>query len=218
MWLAAHLPGWVTPDFCTGTGIIGAMVIMSGYMLSRISPEFLWIASLGFIINWFGDSLDGTLARYRNIERHKYGYFVDHAVDVLNEMLILVGLGLSLYVRLDLACLVLCLYLMLSILVFLRTFTNREFNVSFNRLGPTEMRIGLILLNTIMYFGGLRIITVSHSVFGQITFSLYDPVIALSILVMLFIFISTMIRESIFLAKTDLPEYPERRINRGNGG
>ena len=199
------MPFWVTPDVCTFTGIIGAAVIMAGYILSRISPDFLWLASLGFIINWFGDSLDGTLARYRHIERPKYGYFVDHAVDVLNEMMMLVGLGLSYYVRLDLACLTLCLYLMLSILVFLRTFTNREFNISYSRLGPTEMRIGMILFNTVLYFGGLRIISVSHSVFGRIYFSAYDIVITLFNLGMLFLFILTAIRESISLAKTDQP-------------
>ena len=199
------MPFWVTPDVCTFTGIIGAAVIMAGYILSRISPDFLWLASLGFIINWFGDSLDGTLARYRHIERPKYGYFVDHAVDVLNEMMMLVGLGLSYYIRLDLACLTLCLYLMLSILVFLRTFTNREFNISYSRLGPTEMRIGMILFNTVLYFGGLRIISVSHSVFGRIYFSAYDIVITLFNLGMLFLFILTAIRESISLAKTDQP-------------
>ena len=205
IWLAGYMPFWVTPDVCTFTGIIGAAVIMAGYILSRISPDFLWLASLGFIINWFGDSLDGTLARYRHIERPKYGYFVDHAVDVLNEMMMLVGLGLSYYIRLDLACLTLCLYLMLSILVFLRTFTNREFNISYSRLGPTEMRIGMILFNTVLYFGGLRIISVSHSVFGRIYFSAYDIVITLFNLGMLFLFILTAIRESISLAKTDQP-------------
>ena len=80
-WLAAHLPAWATPDMMTVIGIIGALVITLGYGLSQFHPAFLWLATLGFIINWFGDSLDGTLARIRHIERPKYGFYIDHVTD-----------------------------------------------------------------------------------------------------------------------------------------
>jgi archaetidylinositol phosphate synthase len=195
------MPVWVTPDFCTVTGFIGAAVIMTGYILSRVSPNFLWLASLGFVINWFGDSLDGTLARYRHIERPQFGFFIDHTTDALNEMMMLAGLGLTTYVRFDLACLTLCLYLMFTVLVLTCTVAQGEFNISYGRLGPTEMRIALILFNTAMYFGGLRTISVSHSAIGQIIFSPYDIVIAAFNLCMFSVFILTAIRESISLAK-----------------
>ena len=92
-WLAAHLPAWASPDLMTVIGIIGALVITLGYGLSRYNPAFLWLATLGFIINWFGDSLDGSLARYRHIERPKYGFFIDHVTDCVTEIIIILGLG-----------------------------------------------------------------------------------------------------------------------------
>ena len=106
-WLAAHMPGWMSPDKLTAIGFAGAVLIMLSYALSTRSAALLWLASLGFVVNWFGDSLDGTLARYRKIERPRYGYFVDHTVDSFNEFLIIMGLGLSPYVRFDVACLAL---------------------------------------------------------------------------------------------------------------
>src|SRR4030066_847817 len=87
-WLAAHSPAWVTPDWMTVIGIAGALVITLGYGLSNFHPAFLWLATLGFIINWGGDRLDGTLARYRHIERPKFGFFIDHVADVLTEIII----------------------------------------------------------------------------------------------------------------------------------
>jgi len=72
-WLAVHMPKWITPDICTAMGVLGALLALIGYGLSNYSPIFLWLASLGFILNWFGDSMDGTLARYRRVERPLYG-------------------------------------------------------------------------------------------------------------------------------------------------
>src|SRR5919198_5149184 len=86
-WLAAHMPAWITPDDCTLIGILGALLTLVSYGLSNLNPNFLWLASLGFFINWFGDSLDGTLARYRHIERPRYGYYIDHVIDVICQVM-----------------------------------------------------------------------------------------------------------------------------------
>jgi len=102
-WLAEHQPSWMTPDILTIIGIFGSVLIFTSYALSRIDPAFLWLASLGFVINWYGDSLDGTLARVRKIERPKYGFFVDHVVDAASEALVFFGLGVTFYIRFDLA-------------------------------------------------------------------------------------------------------------------
>ena len=155
-WLAAHMPGWMSPDKLTAIGFAGAVLIMLSYALSTRSAAFLWLASLGFVVNWFGDSLDGTLARYRKIERPRYGYFVDHTVDSFNEFLIIIGLGLSPYVRFDVACLALIGYLLMSVLVFVRTYVDGVFQISYGKLGPTEVRVILIALNTAMVFSGPR--------------------------------------------------------------
>ena len=88
LWLAAHMPQWVTPDLLTGIGFLGAMVTFAGYAWSGTQPVLLWVATLGLAINWFGDSLDGTLARARKIERPRYGYYLDNAIDCLAALLL----------------------------------------------------------------------------------------------------------------------------------
>ena len=194
-WLAAHMPAWVTPDTCTAIGILGALLTMISYGLSNYSPNYLWLASLGFVINWFGDSLDGTLARYRHIERPRYGFYIDHIIDVICQVMIFLGLGLTPYVSFNIACLALIGYLMLSILVYVRTYVAGEFKISYGGLGPTESRALAVLLNTSMYFLGMQII-----VFGRQTFSIYDIFVAAIALLLLGFFINTATREARRLA------------------
>ena len=88
-WLCKHMPAWMTPDILTVIGLIGGVVMAAGYWLCNVNKNFLWIVDLGLVINWFGDSLDGSLARYRRIERFKYGYFVDHTVDITTQTIVL---------------------------------------------------------------------------------------------------------------------------------
>jgi archaetidylinositol phosphate synthase len=144
-WLAAHMPDWVYPDLLTVVGVFGALLIFFSYWLTNYNKNFLWLASLGFIINWFGDSLDGTLARYRKIQRPKYGFFIDHTVDAFNEVIIFLGFGLSPYLRFDIACLALIGYLLMSVLVYVRTYVKGEFVISYVGIGPTELRVIAIL-------------------------------------------------------------------------
>ena len=194
-WLAAHMPAWITPDICTLIGLGGAVITLTGYGLSNVHPGFLWLASLGFFVNWFGDSLDGTLARYRHIERPRYGYFVDHTTDAVVQVMIFLGLGLSPYVTYNIATLALVGYLLLSILVYLRTYIAGEFKISYAGLGPTESRAVAVLLNIVMFFFGLQ-----TTQLGQEVFSLYDmPVLVVALLLFGFFF-DTAIRETRRLA------------------
>lgn len=155
-WLAARLPSWVTPDGLTLIGIGGAVTVLAGYTLSGISPWFLWLASLGFVINWFGDSLDGTVARYREIERPKYGFFVDHTVDAFGQLLMFAGLGLSPYFTFGVAMLALVGYLLMSVYVYVDTYVTGRFKLSYGKIGPTEVRVIAILLNIFVFFIGVR--------------------------------------------------------------
>lgn len=202
-WLAAHLPGWITPDICTAIGVLGAVVIMVSYLLTTINKNYLWFASLGFVINWFGDSLDGTLARYRHIERPIFGFFIDHTTDAIAEVMIFLGLGLTPYVSFHVACLTLIAYLLLSVLVFICTCVVGEFKISYGKLGPTEVRVLAILLNTGMYFGGERTWAVSAGMFGHVTLSLYDLIVGFIGILLLFFFFDTARKETIRLAKAD---------------
>jgi len=197
-WLAAHSPGWMTPDILTLIGIIGALVIFAGYVLSGSNPAFLWLASLGFVINWYGDSLDGTLARYRKIERPKYGFFVDHTVDAFGQLWILAGIGLSPYVSFSVAMLALVGYLMMSVLVYVTTFVTGEFKISYGKLGPTEIRVIAILANVAFFFGGVRMIEFS---FG--TYPVYDLLILAIALLLIGIFTATTASRAYELSKID---------------
>jgi len=197
-WLAAHMPAWMTPDILTGIGIVGAVLIFFSYWFSSEIPALLWVASLGFVINWFGDSLDGTLARYRKIERPKYGFFVDHTVDAFSQVLIVMGLGLSPYVTFSVACLALIGYLLMSALVYIRTYVYGVFQISYGKLGPTEVRVILILLNTVMFFVG------SSPIYLPLRLqTIYDIPVALIAVVLATLFVTGSIRDASELAKLD---------------
>lgn len=200
-WLAAHMPAWVTPDVCTVIGVLGAFIIAVSYILSSYDPNFLWLASFGFLVNWFGDSLDGTLARYRRIERPVFGFFVDHTMDAVSSMLIFLGLGLTPYVSFSLASLALIAYLLLSVLVFLRTSVVGEFKISYGMLGPTEIRVIAVLLNTFMYFGGVRTSSLALGTVDPVTFTPYDIVVGAIVLLLLSFFFMTAAQDIIRLAK-----------------
>jgi archaetidylinositol phosphate synthase len=195
-WLVARMPEWINPDILTVIGIFGALLIFGGYCLSNQNSVFLWVTSLGFVINWLGDSLDGNLARYRQIERPKYGFFVDHTVDSFNEVLIVLGLGLSPYVSFNIACLGLIGYLLMSILVYIRTYVSGVFQLSYGKLGPTEVRVILIFLNTTMYFWGIPDIKLP---LGLNT--IYDIPIAILAIVLGILYTFGSIKEAIALAK-----------------
>ena len=200
-WLAGHMPIWVTPDILTATGVLGAFVIFAGYVLSNTNHNFLWLASLGFVVNWFGDSLDGTLARYRHIERPVYGFFVDHILDSVSVVLIFLGLGLTPYINFSNACLCLIAYLLLSVLVFIRTYVSGEFKISYSKLGPTEIRVMGILLNSFMFFMGKHTLSLGLSATQSITCGIYDiPVSFIAILLMIFFF-ATSFKQARELAK-----------------
>lgn len=152
--LARALPRWVVPDHLTGLGLLASTTIAIAYMLTNRHPTWLWVASLGLIVQWYGDSLDGTLARVRNIERPRYGYYLDHITDAYSTAAIGLGLGLSPYMLLSIALAIVILYLILSINVYLETYVFGEFRLGYEVLGPTEARVALILMNTLVLLVG----------------------------------------------------------------
>ncbi len=197
-WLAAHMPAWASPDLMTIIGIVGAVVIFLAYALTGLHPGFLWLASAGFVINWFGDSLDGTLARHRGIERPRYGYFVDHTVDSLNEVLIFLGLGMTPYVRFEIASLALIGYLLVSIMIYISTAVSGVFQISFGRFGPTEIRVIAILLNAGMFFTGRYPVI---QVFGGVT--LYDAAVLIIAIILFLIYLISMVKKSRQMAEEE---------------
>ncbi|MBQ9863789.1 MAG: CDP-alcohol phosphatidyltransferase family protein [Bacteroidales bacterium] len=150
IWLARHQPSWVTSDMLTILGSMGAFLVGLGFFLTRYGIDWLWLSSVGLVINWYGDSLDGTLARVRNCQRPIYGYYIDHTVDCINEAFMFIGAGLSPLVNLNLALAVFILYLFMTINVSINAHLKSEFRLTYAKLGPTEFRILIFLANTIL--------------------------------------------------------------------
>jgi phosphatidylglycerophosphate synthase len=171
-WICARLPLWIGSDHLTAIGVFGACLVFLGYLASWSHPGFLWLAVFGYLVHWFGDSLDGSLARYRKTERPRYGYFLDHSVDALCNFIIMMGFGIAQYTRLDVALLALLGYYMLCMYTFLNNQVTGKFQLTFLACGPTELRIGLMALTISMYcFGGIGL----H--IGQTFLSVYDLVL-----------------------------------------
>ena len=148
LWLAQRTPRRIRSNHLTALGMIGATGAGVAYALTTFAHAWLWVASLMLVVNWVGDSLDGTLARVRGTQRPKYGYYLDHVVDAYSTAVIGLGIGLSPYVYLGLALGVVIVYLAMSINVYLESTVFGVFKISYGRIGPTEVRLLLILLNT----------------------------------------------------------------------
>lgn len=205
VWLARRQPKWMTSDILTGIGFFGAVVIAAGYILTSLNVNFLWLASLGFVINWYGDSLDGTLARVRNTQRPVYGYYLDHTVDGINESLMFLGIGLSGLIHFPLALAILVVYLLLTINVSVNAHLRKEFRLTYAKLGPTEFRILGIIANTLfVLIAPLRDFSVAVGLFGgAVTLQALDFAGLFVLLLLLVIYFSTIIADARYYAKID---------------
>jgi phosphatidylglycerophosphate synthase len=142
-------PRW-RPNHFTVLGVLGATGAGLAYALARHGSGWLWLASAMLVVQWLGDSLDGTLARVRHTERPRYGYYLDHITDAYSTAVIGLGIGLSHYVHMGLALGLVVLYLLLSINVYLETSVFGSFRLGYSRIGPTEARLILIAANTVL--------------------------------------------------------------------
>jgi phosphatidylglycerophosphate synthase len=168
VWLAAQLPAIVTPTRLTLLGFAGALLSGLSYAATSFSTGFLWLAIMGLIVNWFGDSLDGTLARYRKTERPQYGFFIDHTTDVASQVVIFLGLGISPYMHLETACLALMSYWMAALYTFIRAIATNIFQISYYGVGPTEIRLALIAYNMALLFAGPVVLRTRWGAFSPI--------------------------------------------------
>lgn len=147
LWIADRLPAWINSDHLTALGLLGLIAAGVAYALSADHSAMLLLVNLGLALNWFGDSLDGTLARARNRQRPRYGFYVDHVVDIFGALALLGGMALSGRMSPLVAAGVLTAFLFLSIETYLATYTLGEFHLSFGGFGPTELRLLLALGN-----------------------------------------------------------------------
>jgi archaetidylinositol phosphate synthase len=146
-WMAAHTPPWINSDHLTVLGLISLLGAGLSYWYASVDERALLLVIAFLITNWVGDSLDGTLARYRQRQRPRYGFYVDHVVDMFGTFFLLGGLGLSGYMHPWIAAGLIIGYFMLSIEVYLTTYTIGTFHISFWKFSPTELRILLAIGN-----------------------------------------------------------------------
>ena len=196
-WLAARQPKWVTSDMLTLVGTVGAFLIGLGYALTSLNVNFLWLSTFGLLVNWYGDSLDGSLARFRNKQRPLYGYYVDHTMDVINESMMFFGAGMAPFFDMRLTLSAFVLYLLMTLNVSMNAHLRDEFKLTYLKLGPTEFRIIIAIANTVMLCFGERLLTsiVPNCFIGFV------------VLILGLIYILTVISDLKYYSKVDpLPE------------
>jgi archaetidylinositol phosphate synthase len=200
IWIAQRMPRAVNSDHLTVLGITSMLAAGLAYWYSSVNPLGLWIVNICLVLNWFGDSLDGTLARVRNRQRPRYGYYVDHVVDVIAISLLMGGMAISGHLRPVIAAFFLVGYLLLSSEVFLATHALHKFQISFFKFSPTELRILLIIGNLFVYYMDPRV-----ALLGDI-WQLYDIGFAIGAAGVFLIFAITSIRHTVQL-------YNEERLD-----
>jgi phosphatidylglycerophosphate synthase len=207
VWLAERMPSWVTSDMLTFVGFCGSLIMAAGYALSNLNLQWLWLSCFGLFVNWFGDSLDGSLARVRNAQRKTYGFFIDHNVDVVNEMIMFIGVGCSPLVNMSFAMFALVGYFMLSIYVYIDCHLKGEMRLTYGGLGPTEFRIIMFFINiAFMYIPWLsawkKDVVLFHN---QFSVGLFDY-ITVAIAVLLFVFyLTSLFKDLAYYNKIDPP-------------
>ena len=208
VYMAGKMPAWVTSDMMTLVGCVGSVMICIGFILTAYSINWLWLSIAGLVVNWFGDSLDGTIARVRNTQRPVYGYYLDHTMDVVNEILMFVGLGLSPLVHLNLALAAFICYLVLTLNVSMNSHLRGEFKLTYAKFGPTEFRLVIIIVCLLFIFvPAIRNyacpITVLNNSF---VFGVFDWIALAVVVVLGLMWVETIISDIRFYAKADPPK------------
>ena len=188
-WFAAHMPAWVNSDHLTILGILAMVGAGFAYWAASREPLALVIVCVCLALNWFGDSLDGTLARFRDQQRPRYGFYVDHVVDAVGALALLGGLALSGYMHPAIAIGLLLAYNLLAMESYLATYTMGEFRLTHFLFGPTELRLLLVIGNLYLLYKPMV------HLLGR-SFRLFDVGGAIGMAGMLLIFIITAIRNT----------------------
>lgn len=211
VYMAERMPAWVTSDMLTFVGFLGALVMATGYSLSNLNLNWLWLSCLGLFINWFGDSMDGSLARVRGTQRKTYGFFIDHNVDVINETIMFISVGVSPLVNMSFAMFALVAYLMLSVYVYIDCHLKGEMRLTYSGLGPTEFRLLLVITNIcFIYIPWLsewkKPMTLFHNDF---MIGIFDYIAVAAALLIIFFWLRGFFQDAKYFAKIDPPKNQE---------
>jgi len=197
LWLAGHMPAAVTSDQLTAIGFVSLAGAGLSYWYASRNPAGLLMVIAFLAANWFGDSLDGTLARVRQKQRPRYGFYVDHVVDMFGTLFLMAGLGASGYMSPVVAACLIIVYFMLSIEVYLTTYTIGRFHLSFFKFSPTELRILLCVGNLVLYAGHTKV-----QILGRM-YHLFDVGGAVGIAGMTFMLLTAVVRHTVHLYRLE---------------
>lgn len=196
--MAARLPASFTPDTLTLIALVGAAMIAAGYALAGQNLLWLHVSSLGFVVHWWGDSLDGTLARVRNIRRERYGFFLDHQCDAISVTAIFVALGAGPLMRLPLALGMLAGFLLMMNLVNMVSIARDVFKISFYGGGPTELRLIMIGVTTAIWALG----NPTFTLWGE-QWTAFDGFGLVAVPGLVVLYLSSTLREMVIISRLD---------------
>lgn len=197
-WICPRIPDWVNSDMLTVLGLLSTFVVAAGFVLGFFNRYYLILVVVGLFLHWFGDSFDGSLARYRKKTRPHYGYYIDHVVDAVAIMIFGLGLGFSGFVRIEVALAFVIMYLILMIHVELVTYVENEFKYSFGLIGPTEVRIIGVILTVVMFFLPMKY----YDIYGHIL-TQYDLFASFAVVVMFALIVYSILSKGIELDRID---------------
>jgi archaetidylinositol phosphate synthase len=186
VWMAERLPRSINSDHLTAIGAIAMLLSGACYAISPAYPWTLGAAIVLLAVNWFGDSLDGTLARVRHQERPRYGFYVDHVLDVIGVLMLVGGLVIGQHMSAASGAGFLIAYYLLMIEIALATHTVGTFRISYWRFGPTELRI-------LLAAGTLQLMRSDDVMLAGSPWLLFDVGAAAGIAGLLFTFVTSVV-------------------------
>ena len=193
IFIAERLPRAINSDHLTSLALAAMALAGAAFAAARWDRRALWLVVVALAVNWFGDSLDGTLARVRRAERPRYGFYVDHVLDIAGTTLLIGGLACSPFMTPTVALALLIAYLLVAGEVFLATAVRGVFRMSVGGIGPTELRI-------ILAAGALALLRDPHVSIGTLTVRLFDFGGALAGAGLLAVFVVSVLRNTTALA------------------
>ncbi|MFA6981967.1 MAG: CDP-alcohol phosphatidyltransferase family protein [Patescibacteria group bacterium] len=196
------IPRWMGPDVLTIIGFLGTIMVALGYLYGSTNKNYLVFVVLGLVVNWFGDSFDGSIARYWKKTRPNYGYYIDHIVDALAVLVMGLGFGYSVFVRIDVMMIFVAMYLIIEVHTLLVKTVENTFKYSFGPVGPTEARIIMIAFTLYIYFSTPRFFMI-----GKESFSQYDAGIMFLTLSTLVTLLVSIYQEGIKLHRQDIKKW-----------
>ncbi len=205
VWMAERMPRWVSSDMMTAIGVQGALLCGVGFALTNYSIYWLWLSCIGLALNWFGDSLDGTIARVRQQQRPLYGYYIDHNMDTITEAMMFIGAGLSPLMNMGVALGCYAAYLAITVYVSINAHLKNEFKLTYGKLGPTEFRLIIFVVNILlMYVPSLAAFGGQFDWFGQaVYYGALDIVGVGILLILIIIYFVSFVKDALWFARRD---------------